>query len=78
MIELLKAIDDNRRGDVPFSQDVRLGKAFSDWLWNNTDARYVAQSAAAVAVAARCNISLSSLYRARAAYLAQLTRRSRR
>lgn len=75
MIELLKAIDEARHSDVPLSRNVELGKAFSDWLWANTDSRYVAQNAAGVALMARCDISLSSLYRARAAYLAQLTKR---
>lgn len=74
MIELLKAIDDNRHGDTPLGQDVRIGKAFSDYLWNNTDQSYVATRACAVALSASCNISLSSLYRARRAYLAKLTR----
>lgn len=78
MIELLKAIHTARHSDVPLSRNVQLGKAFSDWLWANTDKSYVAQQAAGVAIAAQCNISLSSLYRARVAYLNKLTHRRRR
>lgn len=74
MIELLKAIDEARRSDIPFSRNVQLGRAFSDHLWNNTDQSYVATQACAVSIAARCNISLSSLRRARQAYLRKLTR----
>lgn len=74
MIELLKAIDEARQSDTPLGQNVKLGKAFSDHLWNNTDKGYVATQACAVSIAAQCNISLSSLYRARQAYLAKLTR----
>lgn len=33
MIELLKAIDEARRSDIPFSRNVQLGRAFSDHLW---------------------------------------------
>ena len=78
MIELLWAIHEARQSDVPFSQNVQLGRAFSDHLWNNTDKSYVATRACAVAIAAECNISLSSLYRARTAYLDKLTRGRRR
>ena len=78
MIELLRAIDEARRSDIPFSRNVQLGRAFSDHLWNNTDSSYVATRACAVAIAAECNISLSSLYRARQAYLLKLTRGRKR
>lgn len=74
MIELLKAIHEARQSDTPLSRNVQLGRAFSDHLWNNTDQSYVATRACAVSIAAQCNISLSSLYRARQAYLAKLTR----
>lgn len=77
MIELLKAIHEARQSHTPLSQNVQLGRAFSDHLWNNTDKSYVATRACAVSIAAQCNISLSSLYRARQAYLARLTRRRR-
>ena len=33
MIELLKAIHEARRSDIPFSRNVQLGRAFSDHLW---------------------------------------------
>lgn len=77
MIEILKAVDNNNKeweaGDgIPYSRDARIGKAVSDYLWGNLDQDYVMQKLAAVSVMSGCNISTSSLYRARRYWLEQL------
>lgn len=87
MIELLNAINANidalESGDFdypPFSRDLRIGAAVTNYLIENEDAAYLMPQIVATAVQAGAGISTASLYRARAYYLqrANAKRKSRR